>query len=404
MSAPRPAEALAEALKALDRERVAVRGVLPARAVVPELDNGLLLHAGPPLMPDELAGPLLKAAAGTLVLDGQVPTCTAAYRELRSGRVRLRPAHECGGVVAAAGVVSASTPVVVVARGNGAMTFSPLSEGAGRTLRFGCWDERIAANLEHMRDEVAPVLNAAFAEAEVEVTGLIAASLRRGDEGHGRTVAGRDLLLAALGPALARTCPSTGRLSRVLAWVAGNRHFFNTFCITAAKALADAAAVVQGSPLVTAIASNGVRLGIRADGISGEWFVAPAPAAPDAARVHPLIGDSFAAEVAGFGCAALRAAPAAASYLGFDQAKATRIVAGIRSISASASTRFLVPADDFTGTPLGLDLRAIVDRQAGPVVSAATISTRDGVGQAGATLASLPVAPFAAALAALQPI
>lgn len=311
---------------------------------------------------------------------------------------RVEPvADRDGAVVAAAGVVSASTPVVVVEREGGGTAFSPLSEGAGRVLRFGCWGDDVEASLRFMAGDVVEVLARAVDRCSVELTSVVAASLRRGDDGHARTVAGRDLLLASLAPAVVETARDGAQAARVLRWAAANRHLFNTFAIATAKALTDGAARVAGSPLVTAVASNGVRLGVRCGGEDDAWRTTTAPRVAAGGRgPFPVIGDSFVAEVAGFGCAALRAAPAVCEYLGIDVVAWERTAESVRAISAGTSTRFLVPGDGHRGTPIGLDPSRMSSGST-PVVSAAVVSDEPGGGQVGAALVRLPHDPFRAA-------
>lgn len=399
-----PSTAVARAIHELDTPTVHLRAVTRAGEACAEVRDGALLHPGPPIVPGELAGALRTAVVGALLLEGRARSTHEAEAMLRRGDVTLRSAHDVGAVIAAAGVVSASTPVVVVERAGGGTAFSPLSEGAGRVLRFGCWGDDVAASLRFMAGDVVEVLARAVDRCAVELTSVVAASLRRGDDGHARTVAGRDLLLASLAPAVVETAPDGAQAARVLSWAAANRHLFNTFAIATAKALTDGAARVVGSPLVTAIASNGVRLGVRCGGESDAWRTTTAPRVVAGGRgPYPVVGDSFVAEVAGFGCAALRAAPAVCEYLEIDVVSLDRTAERVRAVSAGTSTRFLVPGDRHRGTPIGLDPSRMSSGST-PVVSAAVVSDEPGGGQVGAALVRLPHGPFrAASLAGPEP-
>jgi hypothetical protein len=114
----------------------------------------------------------------------------------------------------------------------------------------------------------------------------------------------------------------------------------------------------------------------------------------------PVLGDSFIAEVVGLGCAALAAAPASAAYFGLSPGQSAAIVARLRETCAGVSGRFLVPAEDFAGTPLGIDVREVARRAAPPIVSNAVAHRAAGVGQIGAGITELPLGPFVEAAGA----
>ena len=79
---------------------------------------------------------------------------------------------------------------------------------------------------------------------------------RVGDEAHHRTEEGTALTLEALGI----------EHPEVRAFIAGNGQFFLNLAMVFAKLALDCAADVPGSPVLTAIARNGVEVGIRVSG------------------------------------------------------------------------------------------------------------------------------------------
>src|SRR3954447_7788377 len=114
------------------------------------------------------------------------------------------------------------------------------------------------------------------------------------------------------------------RLDRVMRFLTRNNdQFFLNLAMGAAKAAADAAHGVPDSSLVTAIARNGVELGVRVSGLGDGWYTGPADlvqglyfpgyTAADACRD---IGDSAIMETAGLGGMALATAPALGPFLG----------------------------------------------------------------------------------------
>jgi hypothetical protein len=193
-----------------------------------------------------------------------------------------------------------------------------------------------------------------------------------------------------------------------LRFVAGNDHFFLNLSMPAAKAVADAAAGVEGSSLVTAISRNGTELGIRTAGTGDAWFTAPAPAidglylpgyGPEDASLD--IGDSAITETVGLGGFALAAAPAIVRYVGGSAAAALAATREMAEITWGESRSWLVPALDYAGVPLGIDTRAVARTGIAPLVDTGIAHREPGIGQIGAGTVRPPLEPFVAACAAL---
>src|SRR5437762_5668842 len=157
------------------------------------------------------------------------------------------------------------------------------------------------------------VLGGALGEAirragGVDVRALIAQALQMGDECHNRNRAASALLVKLLAPEVAALDLPPAERSRILAFAAGNEHFFLNLGMAACKTATDAAHGVSGSTLVTAMARNGTDFGIRVSGLGDRWFTAPALTpvglyfpgfGPHDA--NPDIGDSAITETAGIG-------------------------------------------------------------------------------------------------------
>jgi hypothetical protein len=284
-----------------------------------------------------------------------------------------------------------------------------LNEGLGQALRFGSNDDAVLTRLRWQRDVLAPVLDQALRAVEgIDIIALQAEGLRRGDECHNRNVASTAAVLAHLAGEIVRVADSSETAAQVLDFIAGNPHFFLTFSMAAGKAVADAAHRDGPPGVVTAIAANGVEIGIRVAGVEG-WTTAPAPrgrphlfegyVAEDACS---MLGDSFITETIGLGAFALVAAPAISSFIGASPTEARALAARMREVCRWQSTRFLVPSEEYAGTPLGIDVRAVARREIAPVVNNGFAHRRPGVGQVGAGITELPLEPFTAAAAALD--
>lgn len=396
-------------LAGLDTGSARAIGVLPAAEVTAAVGARRYLHAGPPIELDELAGPMRCALAGALVFEGEAPTIAEAEELIAAGDVQIGPCHHAGGVGAMAGIVSPHMPVVVVEGDAGARSFAPLNEGLGEALRFGSTTSTVLERLFWMRDVLAPTLDGALRALDgLDVVSLQAEGLRRGDECHNRNVASTAALIGALAPALVRGADSRDAAD-VLEFMARNPHTFLSFSMASAKAIADAAHASCEPGIVTAIAANGVRMGIRVSGARQPWFTATAPLGSprffdgySAADACPMMGDSFVTETVGLGAFAASAAPAIASFVGGSPAESARRVAEMRLISRGESTRFLIPAEGFRGTPLGIDVRAVREHGPAPVVNNGIAHRIGGRGQVGAGLTTLPIDPFVAAADALD--
>jgi hypothetical protein len=309
-----------------------------------------------------------------------------------------------------AGIVTPNTPVVVVEGEDDVVAFAPVNEGLGSALRFGSTSAEVLRRLEWMRDVLRPVLDRALAQlGGIDVIALQAEGLRRGDECHNRNVATTAALIARLAPTIVRTA-STHDAAAVIEFLAANPHSFLSFSMAAGKAVADAAHRGSAPGLVTGIAANGVRLGVRVSGLQ-RWFEGPAPlGAPryfegfSAKDACPLMGDSFITETIGLGAFAASAAPAIAAFVGGTPAQACETVAEMRRICHGESSRFLVPAEEFRGTPLGIDVNLVRTLGFAPMVNNGIAHRLAGKGQIGAALTRLPLEPFVAAAEALDAV
>ncbi|MEU5397844.1 DUF1116 domain-containing protein [Streptomyces sp. NPDC005963] len=392
-----------------DAQAVATR-VRRAGDVTDAVGPRSFLHAGPPMEGDGLTGPMRGAVLGALVLEGEAEDLRSAAELLDSGGISLTPCHSAGAVGAMAGVISPSIPVVEVQGADGRTAFAPVNEGLGEALRFGATSDRVVARLRWMSDVLAPVLDDALRSlGGIDIVGLQAEGLRRGDECHNRNVASTAALLAALAPAVVRRAPDSGTAAAVLEFLSGNPHTFLSFSMAAGKVAGDAAHAAGGTPgLVTAICANGRRMGLRVSGLD-EWITAPAPmgrpkvfpgfAVEDAC---PAMGDSFMTETIGLGAFALTAAPAISSFIGGTHQEAVELVDSMRRICRGDSKRFLVPSEGFTGTPVGIDVRLVCESGITPVLNNGFAHRDPGVGQVGAGLTRLPIEPFLRARAALE--
>jgi hypothetical protein len=389
--------------------RPILTGLGRARDVVPGMRDRLLLHAGPPISWDRMSGPLRGAILGALIFEGWAGTEAEAVALVERGAIDIEPCHHHAAVGPMAGVTSPSMQVYVVEdTTHGHRTFSNLNEGYGKVLRYGAFSEEVIARLRWMNDTAAPVLAAALGAAGgLDLRALLAEALHMGDEGHNRNKAGSILFLKLLAPHVAREAPDAATAAEVLRYLGDNALAVLNPVMAACKAMADAAHGVEGSTIVSTMARNGTDFGIRVSGLGDRWLTAPAMV-PDglyfpgfsSADANPDIGDSTITETAGIGAFAMAAAPAIVTFIGGTPQDALRATLEMYEITTAEHPHFTIPALGFRGTPVGIDLRKVVELGITPRVNTGIAHRQAGVGQVGAGLVRPPMAVFEEALEA----
>jgi hypothetical protein len=389
--------------------RPVLTGLARARDVIPGLRDGLLLHAGPPITWDRMSGPLRGAVIGALLFEGWAGDEAGAIAKAASGEIAFEPCHHHGAVGPMAGVTSPSMQVWVVEDSvHGRRTFSNLNEGYGKVLRYGAYSDEVLARLRWMNEVMAPILAAAVDRSGgIDLKSLISEALHMGDEGHNRNKAGSLLFLKLLAPHIAHVATDGAVEAEILSFLGDTPLTVLNPVMAACKAMADAAHGVAGSTLISTMARNGTDFGIRVSGLGDRWITAPA-AVPDGlyfpgftrADANPDIGDSTITETAGLGAFAMAAAPAIVTFIGGTPQDALHATHEMYEITVAEHTHFTIPALGFRGTPVGIDLRKVVELGLTPRINTGIAHRDAGVGQVGAGLVRPPLDIFADALIA----
>jgi len=404
-------QANAQAVERMIEARPVLIGMGKAKDVIPGMRDNLLLHAGPPITWERMSGPLRGAVIGALIFEGRARDEVEAHALVERGEIPFEPAHHHQAVGPMAGVISPSMSVYVLEnKTHGNRAFSNLNEGYGKVLRYGAYSEDVLKRLRWMESVMAPLLAEAIAASGgVDIKALLAEALHMGDEGHNRNRAGSIMFLRALAPNLAKVAkPSQGSdLAEVLRFIGENALSILNPVMAACKAMADAAHGIAGSTIVTAMARNGTDFGIRVSGLGERWFTAPAEIpvglyfpgfkAEDANRD---IGDSTITETAGLGGFAMAAAPAIVTFVGGTPKDALNTTLEMYEITYAEHKYFTIPYLDFRGTPVGIDIRKVVEKGILPRVNTGIAHKDAGVGQIGAGLVRPPMACFEEALVA----
>jgi hypothetical protein len=383
--------------------------VRAAAEVVPDLGDRTLLHPGPPVAWTDACDPLRRSMRAAVVAEGWASTVGDAGALLETGEVRLAPANEHATVVPLATALGPSMPVWVVENEfGGVRAFAPVSHGPGDTPWLGRESAAAIERLAFLRDVAGPRLRRIVWQiGPIDVLAIAAQGVQMGDDVHMRTQASTNLLLRTMLPAIAGLGGDRGSMD-FGEYLATNHLFFLTLAMAAAKALTLHAERVGGGSIVTTMARNGTTYGIKLAG-DDRWHLAPSPPVESALFYAdygpddgaPDIGDSAVLELIGLGGAATAGSPAVAAFLGGSMTDAERATADMRRICAAESTRFKLPTMDFRGTPLGVDVRRVVDSGVRPRVNTGILHASSGAGQVGAGVATAPAEAFREALMAL---
>lgn len=378
--------------------------------VVPGMTKNTILHSGPPITWDRMCGPMRGGIIGGLMYEGRASTPEEAEALAASGKIVYSPCHEHGCVGPMAGIVTPSMPVMIIKNEKyGNLAFCTLNEGLGKVLRYGAYGDDVTARLKWMEKTLYPVLKAAVAASgPIDLKNMIAQALHMGDEVHNRNRAGTSLFYRAIAPFVIQTCEDRKDAADVLNFINGNDHFFLNLSMPACKACLDAAVGVKDSSIVVTMCRNGTDFGIRLAGTGRAWFTAPAEV-PDAlyfagftkADANPDIGDSAITETGGLGGFAIAAAPAIVQFVGGTAADALRYSLSMYEITDDESRMYQIPALDFRGTPTGIDVRKVVEKNMVPVIDTGVAHKKPGIGQVGAGIVSAPMGPFQKAYDAL---
>jgi hypothetical protein len=409
-------QANAEAVRRICGGRPLLTGMGIASEVIPGFAPSgaariLITHSGPPITWERMCGPTRGAVMGALIYEGLAETAEEAARLAASGEVEFAPCHHYGAVGPMAGIISPSMPVFVVRNdATGHLSYATQNEGLGKVLRYGAFGPEVIRRLKWMEASLYPALRAALEiNGPIDLRSMIAQALHMGDECHNRNKAGTSLLLRAIAPALVEAVPDRAVVAAVLRFIDGNDHFFLNLSMAAMKAMLLPAEKISGCTVVTVMARNGTDWGIRVSATGDRWYTAPAPYVQglwlpgfSAADANPDIGDSAITETGGIGGFALAGAPAIVKFVGGTPADALNATLEMYEITAGEHTAFSIPALDFRGTPVGVDVRKVMRMGILPRLNTGIAHREPGLGMVGAGLVQAPAGCFQAAFEVLK--
>ena len=383
-----------------------------ARDVIPGMHDKLILHAGPPIEWERMCGPTRGAIMGALIYEGMAKDEKEAEKLAASGELEYAPCHHHHCVGPMAGIISPSMPVFILEnKAFGNCAYATLNEGLGKVLRYGALSAEVIERLRWMEQSLHPALARALEKLPngIDIKAIISQALHMGDEGHNRNRAGTSLFLRAIAPSLVRTSRDSEETAKVIEFIDRNDHFFLNLSMPAGKACLEPAEGIEGSTVVTTMARNGTDFGLRMSWMPQRWFTAPAGTVQGlyfpgftAADANADIGDSTITETAGYGATAMAAAPAITQFVGGTPEMAARTTLEMYEITVGESESFTIPSLNFRGTPLGIDVRKVVETGILPQINTGIAHKKPGIGQVGAGLLRAPQKCFMDAFNAIR--
>ena len=392
----------------LDSQPVLV-DIQPAIEVLPGMNSNTILHAGPPVEWSDMCGPMKGAVIGALIYEERAKSEEEAAAIAASGQIEFAPCHSRNAVGPMAGIISPSMPVWVVKNNSfGNLAFATMNEGWGRTLRFGAFDQDVINRLVWMEKTLAPAMKLVIDKLEgIDLKSMIAQALQMGDECHNRDIAATNLFFKLVTPVLVESNFPLKKIQQVVRFLGEHEHFFLNLAMAASKATLVAAQDIPYCSMVTAIARNGVEVGITVSGLGNQWFTDTATVAQglyfpgySEEDANPDIGDSAVTETGGIGAFVMGASPAIVQFVGGTPEDALAMTREMYQITLGKNNSYRLPALSFIGSPTGIDIIRVADTGILPIINTGIAHKEPGHGLVGAGIVRAPQGCFEKALRA----
>ena len=378
--------------------------IAPAGQVIPGLQGKMVTHAGPPIEWPRMCGAQRGAIIGMVLFEGWASTIQEAEAMLARGEICLEPNHHHQAVGPMAGTISPSLPVFVVE--NRAFGNRAFCRNVESMQQFGDYSDKALDGLRFWRDVAAPGMQAAVRQAGgISLKPIITQALQMGDELHNRHSASSSLFANALSIPMIQAGVPQPELLKTLGYMTGHNLLFLGLAMACGKAIADPVRDIEYSTLVTAMCRNGTEFGIRVSGLGDEWFTAPSP------KVDGLyvlgykdedagldMGDSAITETVGWGGFVLGGAPGILTLVGGTPEQALAYTREMANITVTRHPQYLMPALNFEGAPLGIDIRKVVQTGITPIIDTAIAHKDPGYPKIGGGLVRAPLECFKKAL------
>lgn len=376
--------------------------VKPAVEVIPNFKKNMLLHPGPPIENVNEIVPALKISlCGAIIHEGMASTMDEAWKMIEAGEIILKPAQDYSASCAAVTVISASMPVIV---GKdmvfGGIGYSSIHPGPiKKCLRWGYYDEDVEKELVWFRDVYGPALGEAVRNmGGVNMKTILARTAGMGDENHVRQPASSCVLILDLIPALLEL--KIEQRDDVIRAFASNDRFFLHAMMAGVMGILESAKNIPMSTVMVAMGGNGTKFGLQFSGTGKQWFSVTAPKIIGQ-LLNPswteddlagYLGDSCVTEVYGLGGFSAIASPAFVRLTGGTFEDAKKRTEDARAVSLGEHQFAPIPWDDYSGFPVGIDMRRVVAKNIAPTSHGGSAKLTGG--QAGAGSVIVPMECF----------
>ena len=380
--------------------------IAPAGEVIPGLQGKMIMHSGPPIEWEKMCGAQKGAIIGALIFEGWAKTPDGAEKMLNNGEINIEPNHHHQAVGPMAGTITPSMPVWIVE--NKTFGNRAYCRQVEPKQQFGEFSDDAIKGLELWRDVWAPTLRTALQKmGGLELAPIITKALQMGDELHNRHTASSSLFANEMAKGIAAADIPKKETLMTLGYITGHNLIFLGLAMASGKAIADPAHDIEFSTLVTAMARNGTEFGIRVSGLGEEWFTAPAPVV-DGLYLPGYnendagldMGDSAITETVGWGGFVIGGAPGILSLVGGTPEEAINYSKEMNNITMTTHPTYRMPALGSVGTPIGIDIRKVVQTNISPIIDTAIAHKEPGHPIIGAGLVRAPFQCFKDALIA----
>ena len=399
----------AKALDILIKAQPTWVDVMKVKEFVQDFKENMILHAGPPMDPVNAPTPFINAVGGAAVHEGLAKTVGEAWEMVKNGEIILGSQLDYRGASGAAYAVGANTPVQIAENAEtGTRGFCTFQEGPSRNvLRWGVYNQEVEDRLQWFDDMLAPALKEIIKTAGgINIRNILAKGIAMGDENHSRQLASTALLLQQLMPAVMDADLPEKTRDEVVKFLSSAERFFLHVFIAGAAAVMEGVKGTDYCTLLVGQGGNGYDFGTKFAFSGNDWYTAECPVCsglyinPEWDERHgvPYLGDSCVVETYGFGANAAVAGPMVVYLTGGDLDEALRRTNNAREICVGTHDWAIIPALNFQGPPVGIDMRKVVARGITPVCHGGMHHV-DG-GQAGAGYMNVPMHCFESALKA----
>lgn len=385
-----------------------------AKDVIPKFSDKTITHAGPPIKWENMCGPMQGAVIGAIIYEGAAKNEEEARKVASSGEFNFEPCHHYNAVGPMAGIISANMPVIVVEnKEKGDKSFSTFNnEGRGKPLSFGAFGEDTQEMLVFIRDVLGPAFGKVVREAGgINLKSIISKAIQMGDDAHNRLIGATSLFWREIVPYFSKANVDPKEVENIGELIRENDWFFLNYSMASSKVSMDSARKIPMSTLVTAIARNGVEVGIQISSMNDQWFTAKAPKVDGSyfpgyteEDANPDLGDSAITETSGVGAFAMAAALPMTQLVGGSINDALEITKRMSQITLGESRSYTIPILDFNGTPTGIDLLKVIETGIEPTINTGIAHKKAGVGAVGAGIVNFPIEGFYKALDAFSKI